>query len=83
MRALSLSYRYLSGDDPQYDPTPFVGAFNLVMTAYASRTAAQFGKNRYYYPAADFPGEVERRLSLGLDAWKGFYSSVRPVYKVS
>lgn len=33
------------------------------------------GKNRFF-----FPNEI-RSIGGGLEAWKGFYSSVRPVYK--
>lgn len=33
------------------------------------------GRNRFFFPQQTFP------LGGGLEAWKGFYSSVRPTYK--
>lgn len=71
---------YLNGADAEYDPLPIVSAFNLITTTHATRTGVLFGKNRYFYPSSAF-GEDTKSLSPGLDAWKGFYTSVRPVFK--
>ena len=70
----------MNGQNPDYDPLPIVSAFNLITSAYASRNGVTFGKNRYFWPAEAFE-EDRKYLSVGLDAWKGFYSSVRPVFK--
>ncbi|KAI5118505.1 hypothetical protein M0805_004005 [Coniferiporia weirii] len=74
--------RYLQGDDPNYDPLPIISAFNLITTSHAAHTGVLFGKNRYYFPPSTFtpPGSA-LPLSSGLEAWKGFFASVRPVYK--
>lgn len=34
------------------------------------------GQNRFFFPSAGVPS----RLDGGLEAWKGFYSSVRPTH---
>lgn len=36
------------------------------------------GRNRFFFPSASSP---PMSLGGGLEAWKGFYSSVRPAYK--
>lgn len=48
----------------------------MVTQQHASNAAVRFGKNRYFFPSQ------ERRPSLSpaLDAWRGYYSSVRPAY---
>ncbi|THH04985.1 hypothetical protein EW145_g5129 [Phellinidium pouzarii] len=74
--------RYLQGDDASYDALPIISAFNLITTSHAAHTGVLFGKNRYYFPPSKFtPPESAFQLSSGLEAWKGFFASVRPVYK--
>ena len=61
---------------------PIISALNLVVTSHASRTGVLFGRNRYYFsPGSYTPKETAFPLSSGLEAWKGFFASVRPVYK--
>ena len=38
------------------------------------------GKNRYFFPP-NVLGEQPHQLGDGLEAWMGFFASVRPVYK--
>ncbi|KAH8104896.1 Piwi domain-containing protein [Phellopilus nigrolimitatus] len=70
----------VTGGDVNYDPLPIVSAFNLIATAPASRNGILVGQNRYFFPPSAL-GESPLVLSAGLEAWKGFFASVRPVYK--
>jgi len=58
-----------------------ISALNLVLAAFPNSPAGQgvmVGRNKFFFKS----GEV-RPVSLGggLDAWKGFYASVRPAWK--
>ncbi|KAF8063268.1 argonaute-like protein [Lyophyllum atratum] len=76
---------YMSGKAAarDYDPTPLISALNLVVQQRASRTGVRLGKNegkkvpRYFFPTS------ANKVSLGpgVEAWQGFYASVRPTYK--
>ncbi|KIJ59485.1 hypothetical protein HYDPIDRAFT_118463 [Hydnomerulius pinastri MD-312] len=61
-----------------YDFAPLVGAYNLVLQYHASHTGVRVGKNRYFFPS-DARQPLE--LSPGVEAWRGFFLSARPVYK--
>ncbi|KAF9236506.1 Piwi domain-containing protein [Melanogaster broomeanus] len=61
-----------------YDFAPIVGAYNLVLQYYGSRHGTRVGKNRYFFPSQD---RRSLELSTGIEAWKGFFMSARPVYK--
>ena len=68
---------YLSGD-PAYreiDIGPILSALNIVLAQHPSRNGVMVGRNRFFFPQETFS------LGGGLEAWKGFYSSVRPAYK--
>ncbi len=75
--------RYLKGDATKvdYDFLPIISAFNLITSQNAARNSVGFGRNRYFFPPNSFASREAFPLSNGLEAWKGFYSSVRPVYK--
>jgi hypothetical protein len=60
-----------------YDFAPLVGAYNLVLQHHASRNGVRVSKNRYFFPSDGRPME----LSIGVEAWRGFFMSARPVYK--
>ncbi|KAG6900095.1 hypothetical protein C0993_002943 [Termitomyces sp. T159_Od127] len=70
---------YMSGkaESRDYDPLPLVSALNLVLQQHASRNGVRVGKNRYFFPASS------QKVSLGpgVEAFQGFYTSVRPSYK--
>jgi len=53
-----------------------LGALNLALSMQASRTGVRVGKNRHF-----FTPEERSMIGPGVEAWRGFYSSVRPVYK--
>ncbi|KAH9027442.1 argonaute-like protein [Lactarius hengduanensis] len=63
-----------------YDIFPVIAALNLILSAHPNRTqeggGVVVGRNRYFFPSASPP------VSLGgkLEAWMGFYSSVRPSF---
>ena len=71
--------RYLNGvpGARDYDTQPLVSALNLVLQQHASRTGVRVGKNRYFFPSSD------QKIKLGprVEAWQGFFASVRPTYK--
>lgn len=70
---------FLSGEaaSRDYDPLPFTSALNLVLQQHASRNGVRVGKNRYFFPTS------AQKVSLGpgVEAWQGFYASVRPTYR--
>ncbi|KAF7986868.1 hypothetical protein HWV62_12604 [Athelia sp. TMB] len=63
-----------------YDPLPIISALNLVLQTHASKTGVRVGQNqiRHFFKS---PNEQPISLSLRVEAWKGFFSSVRPTYK--
>lgn len=74
---------YLSGQ-PQYrgyDILPIISALNLILAAYPNRSVGDgvmVGRNKFFHPSA---AEPPFSLGGGLEAWRGFYSSVRPAHK--
>ena len=69
-------------DSVNFDPSPIISAFNLVTTSHAAHTTFLSNTNRYFVsPSSLKPPERPFLLNDGLEAWKGFYTSVRPTYK--
>ncbi|KAJ7178055.1 argonaute-like protein [Mycena filopes] len=73
--------KYLGGD-PQYknyDILPVIAALNIILAAHPNRPGGgvMVGRNRFF-----FPSQTERPVPLGggLEAFRGFYSSVRPAH---
>jgi eukaryotic translation initiation factor 2C len=75
----SVKLRYLNGqtDSRGYDPLPIVSALNIVLQQHASKTGVRVGRNRYFFPSES----TKYFLGLGVEAWKGYFASVRPTYK--
>jgi eukaryotic translation initiation factor 2C len=77
---------HLNGDPRfrQYDISPLVSALNLILGAHPSRTqpggGVLVGRNRFFFKSPAARSE-DMDLSGGLEAWRGFYSSVRPSFK--
>ena len=71
--------RFTNGDPKfrDYNFSPIVGAHNLVLQHHASHNGVRVGKNRYFFPS----GLQAMELSIGVEAWRGFFMSARPVYK--
>lgn len=70
----------MAGTDRAYDVLPIINALNLVLSAHPSSAAGQgvmVGRNRFFFRSAMAPSS----LGGGIEAWKGFYSSVRPAWK--
>ncbi|KAJ7201437.1 hypothetical protein GGX14DRAFT_371505, partial [Mycena pura] len=69
---------YLTGDIQYrtYDIMPLLSAMNIILAAHPNRPGGgiMVGRNRFFFPSS------ERPVSLGgaLEAFRGFYSSVRP-----
>ncbi|KAJ7152962.1 argonaute-like protein [Mycena filopes] len=71
--------RYLNGnvESRNYNTLPLISALNLVLQQHASRTGVRLDKNRHFFPSSS----EFFRLSPGIIAFQGFYTSVRPTYK--
>lgn len=64
-----------------YDILPVIAALNLILAAHSSNPSGggvMVGRNKFFHPSAAHP---PLPLGGGLEAWRGFYSSVRPAYK--
>ncbi|KAH9850924.1 Piwi-domain-containing protein [Lenzites betulinus] len=59
------------------DTQPLVSALNLVVQSHASKHGIRVGSNKYFFPS---PND-NLRLSLGVEAHRGFFMSIRPMYK--
>jgi eukaryotic translation initiation factor 2C len=60
-----------------HDILPLISALNLVLQQHPIRSGAiRVGKNRHFFPSR----EDIHSLGMGVDVWKGFYTSVRPAY---
>ncbi|KAH7911489.1 ribonuclease H-like domain-containing protein [Hygrophoropsis aurantiaca] len=70
---------YLEGQSQyrNYDILPVLAALNIILAAHPLRNGVQVGRNRYFFRSAAAPVS----LNGGLEAWKGFYSSVRPAHR--
>jgi eukaryotic translation initiation factor 2C len=53
-----------------------ISALNLVLKQHASRGGFRLGQNRYFFTPRE-----RLQLSQGVQAWQGFFISVRPVFK--
>ncbi|OJT04969.1 Protein argonaute-2 [Trametes pubescens] len=75
--------KFLEGH-PQYrnhDIMPVVNALNLVLAMYPNRAmggGVMVGRNKFFHPS---PASPPVPLGGGLEAWRGFFSSVRPSWK--
>lgn len=60
---------------------PVISALNLILAAHPNRTGpgggVMVGRNRFFFPSPNAP---PMSLGGGLEAWRGFYSSVRPTH---
>ncbi|KAJ8516713.1 hypothetical protein ONZ45_g6006 [Pleurotus djamor] len=65
-----------SAGSRDYDPMPLIGALNLVMQQHAARNGVRVGRNRHFFPP--LPQEQHFYLGPGVEALRGFFSSVRP-----
>ncbi|KAI0080425.1 argonaute-like protein [Panus rudis PR-1116 ss-1] len=74
---------YLNGS-PQYrgyDIMPIVSALNLILMSHPNSAAGagvMVGRNKFFFPSSN---SDPFKLGGGLEAWKGFFTSVRPAHK--
>ncbi|KDQ20605.1 hypothetical protein BOTBODRAFT_151362 [Botryobasidium botryosum FD-172 SS1] len=61
----------------EYDTLPVISALNIILSQYAARMGTPVGKNRTFFKS----GNNAYDLGGGLEAWKGYYSSVRPTFR--
>ncbi|KDR70848.1 hypothetical protein GALMADRAFT_144328 [Galerina marginata CBS 339.88] len=71
--------KYLKGkpEHSDIDTSSTISALNLILSAHPNRFVGGgtvVGRNRFFFPTATQPSN----LGGGLEAWNGFYSSVRP-----
>ncbi|KAF7762168.1 hypothetical protein Agabi119p4_8761 [Agaricus bisporus var. burnettii] len=77
------SLRKVIAGDPQYsahDIMPIISAFNLILAAWPTRSGAggvMVGRNKFFMPGTGVP----MPLGGGLEAVRGFYSSVRTAHQ--
>ncbi|KAG9124555.1 hypothetical protein FRC07_011142 [Ceratobasidium sp. 392] len=71
--------KYLGGTTGygSFDPQPMLSAFNILLTKYPSQHGVMVGRNKWFFPT---PGQASD-LGVGLEAYRGFYSSVRPSFQ--
>ena len=67
----------MSGEHPGVDTLPLVSALNLILQKYAQKNGVRVSKTKYFFPASS----QHHSLSLGVEAFRGFFMSVRPMYK--
>ncbi|KAI0773186.1 Piwi-domain-containing protein [Trametes elegans] len=76
---MSTLNEYMDGkpEHRDVDTQPFLSALNLIVQSNASKRGIRVGGNKYFFPSTHehFP------LSLGVEAYRGFFMSVRPMYK--
>ena len=80
-RLILYSSGYLQGDRQyrDFDIMPIISLFNVILAAHPNRSdggGVLVGRNRFFFRSAMEPVS----LGGGLEAWKGFYSSVRPTH---
>ncbi|PPR00949.1 hypothetical protein CVT24_000256 [Panaeolus cyanescens] len=72
---------YVSGDlqHRNLDISSRLAALQIILAAHANRSGGggvMIGRNRFFFKSAMMPFD----LGGGLEAWRGFYSSVRPAH---
>ena len=75
--------RFLTGQPHQrrYDFAPVVNAMNIIIAAHPNRVTGggiMVGRNKFFHPSDTMQAVP---LGGGIEAWRGFYSSVRPSWK--
>ena len=75
-----LPNRYMSGE-PQHrgiNTQPHISALNLILQHYAQKHGVRVSRNKYFFPSSSSEHD---RLSLGVEAVRGFFISARRAYK--
>ena len=76
---LTFLHSYLSGDPNfrDFDAVPIISALNIILAHHPSRHGINVGRNRFFFPDPS----SSKLLGSGLEALKGYYSSVRPTFR--
>ncbi|KAF8603355.1 argonaute-like protein [Ceratobasidium sp. AG-I] len=69
--------KHLAGKDADLDPQPMLSAFNIILAKYPSQHGIMVGRNKWFFPTPSSGAP----LGGGLEAFRGFYSSVRPSFQ--
>ncbi|CAE6447538.1 unnamed protein product [Rhizoctonia solani] len=69
--------KYVSGGDGSFDPQPMISAFNILLAKYPSQHGVMVGRNKWFFPSL----HQAHDLGGGLEAYRGYYSSVRPSFQ--
>jgi len=69
--------KHLAGKDAALDPQPMLSAFNIILAKYPSQHGIMVGRNKWFFPTPNSASS----LGGGLEAFRGFYSSVRPSFQ--
>ncbi|KAH8112553.1 hypothetical protein DFH11DRAFT_462458 [Phellopilus nigrolimitatus] len=70
---------YLRSEDANYNLLPIISAFNLIVIVRASQMGVPDKKGCLFPPS--ILGEFTLALNASLEAWKGFFANLHPVYK--
>ncbi|KAG8855769.1 hypothetical protein FRB91_001714, partial [Serendipita sp. 411] len=68
--------QHVGGDlaNKDIDINPIVSAINLIIQMQSSRTGIRVGRNRHFF------GPPVQSIGNGVEAWRGYYASVRPAW---
>ncbi|CEL53059.1 Protein argonaute 1B OS=Oryza sativa subsp, japonica GN=AGO1B PE=2 SV=3 [Rhizoctonia solani AG-1 IB] len=69
--------KYVAGADESFDPQPMLSAFNILLAKYPSQHGIMVGRNKWFFPSLHQASDLGR----GLEAFRGYYSSVRPSFQ--
>ncbi|KAH7333964.1 Piwi domain-containing protein [Rhizoctonia solani] len=69
--------KYVSGGDGSFDIQPMISAFNILLAKYPSQHGVMVGRNKWFFPSL----HQAHDLGGGLEAYRGYYSSVRPSFQ--
>ncbi|KAG8713009.1 hypothetical protein FRC11_013600, partial [Ceratobasidium sp. 423] len=71
--------KYIAGAEGygSFDPQPMLSAFNILLSKYPSQHGVMVGRNKWFFPSLHQSSD----LGLGLEAFRGYYSSVRPSFQ--
>ncbi|KAI8977826.1 Piwi-domain-containing protein [Trametes punicea] len=76
---MSMLQDYMGGkaEHRSTDTQPHLSALNLVLQSFASKRGFRVGGNKYFFTTTADRFE----LSLNVEAYRGFFMSIRPMYK--
>jgi eukaryotic translation initiation factor 2C len=73
--------RFLQRQTSSYDSSRILSAFNSALRARASQNEPRSRDGAFCYPPAFFTPPQIIQCNANVEAWKGFLSTIRPIYK--